>query len=262
MHEINISMAAFPGLRHHLAVDQALRAARSGRLREPAFGALSTRHIQLVPQNMGRLDESLAAALCEAYPDVQFRLHANVRLLDRHRIADLSSYAQHADWFAQAARVHRVLGAKAYTAHSGSRALTSIDDMLDNARRCADLFGCPVGVEGQYPTDNDSLLVSSWREYEYVMRSGVPYAVDLSHLTILACKSGNREDALVREMLASPACIEVHLSDNDGRGDQHQICDEQTWWMPLLPHINPGAVVFSEGNHLRRMKRNSHVQSR
>jgi hypothetical protein len=54
---------------------------------------------------------------------------------------------------------------------------------------------------------------------------------------------------LVGELLAGDQCLEVHLSHNDGRGDQHRICDADPWWFPLLGHINPSAVVFSEGNH-------------
>jgi hypothetical protein len=84
------------------------------------------------------------------------------------------------------------------------------------------------------------------------LESGVPYAIDLSHLHILACHSGVRDDALVRDMLACERCIEVHVSANDGRGDWHQICQRPPWWWPLLRHINPKAVVFSEGNHRRK----------
>jgi hypothetical protein len=85
----------------------------------------------------------------------------------------------------------------------------------------------------------------------------VPYALDLSHLHILATRTGRRETTLVAEMLACERCIEVHVSDNDGQGDWHQVCAEPPWWHPLLPHIHPHAVVFSEGNH--RRARNNHV---
>lgn len=50
-------------------------------------------------------------------------------------------------------------------------------------------------------------------------------------------------------MLACDRCIEVHVSDNDGSGDWHQVCQATPWWAPLLSHINNQAVVFSEGNH-------------
>ena len=124
--------------------------------------------------------------------------------------------------------------------------------MLDNARRCADLFECPVGVEGQYPAKGDPWLVSKWTEYRWLFESGVPYAIDVSHLNVLAARTGVRDDALLQEMLACDRCIEVHVSDNDGQGDWHQVCERPAWWFPLLHHINPNAVIFSEGNHRRR----------
>jgi hypothetical protein len=124
--------------------------------------------------------------------------------------------------------------------------------MLDNTRRCSELMGCPVAVEGQYPTPDDEWLVSSWDEYRQLLDSDVCFALDLSHINILAHRSGRRDDGLVAEMLASDRCTEVHLSRNNGERDSHSVCDQPEWWTPLLKHIHPGAVVFSEGNHRRR----------
>jgi hypothetical protein len=47
--------------------------------------------------------------------------------------------------------------------------------------------------------------------------------------------------------------LEVHLSANDGRADQHQVLEslDGVWWAPLLQHIHQDCVVFSEGNRLR-----------
>jgi hypothetical protein len=248
----HVSLACWPGLRHEAAA-----ALLCEPVEEPLFGRLSAEHVQLVPQSLGCLDEALADALRAAHPGTRFRLHANVQVLPRHRLADLSGFALHADWFAQAARISQRLEAPAYTAHAGRRCEADLPRMLDHARRCADLFGCPVGVEGHYPSAGDVWLVSSWAEYRAVFESGVPYALDLSHLHILATRTGRRETTLVAEMLACERCIEVHVSDNDGQGDWHQVCAEPPWWHPLLPHIHPHAVVFSEGNH--RRARNNHV---
>lgn len=250
--KVHVSLACWPGLRHADAVQRLAEPPN-----EPCFGRLSTAHVQLVPQSMGVLDDALVDALRAACPGTRWRLHANVRVLSRHVMADLSGFALHADWFVQAARISRRLEAPAYTAHAGRRSQATLPQMLDNARRCADLFGCPVGVEGHYPSGGDDWLVSSWREYQTVFASGVPYALDLSHLHILASRTGQRETSLVTEMLACERCIEVHVSANDGHGDWHQVCTEPAWWHPLLPHIHPKAVVFSEGNHRRR--RNNHV---
>ncbi len=206
---------------------------------------------------MGTLDDTLVDLLREAFPATRFRLHANVRALPRHVIADLSNFTMHAEWFSQAARISQRLDAPAYTAHAGRRSQAPLGEVIDNVRRCADLFGCPIGVEGHYPSAGDIWLVSSWPEYRAVFESGVPYALDLSHLHILATHTGRHETALVAEMLACERCIEVHVSANDGRGDWHQVCAEPPWWYPLLRHIHPDAVMFSEGNH--RRERSAHV---
>lgn len=248
-----MSLACWPGMKHQEAAQQL-----QVPLWEPCFGELSTAHVQIVPQCFGVLTQDLADTLMAVHPETRFRLHANVRVLTAHRVADLSGLYANLDWFQQAARISRSLDATAYTAHAGSRVEASMSGMLDNARRCADLFACPVGVEGLYPTKGDPWLVSTWAEYREVFESGVPYAIDLSHIHILATSTGVREIGLLQEMLACERCIEVHVSDNDGRGDWHQVCEQQPWWYPLLDHIHDNAVVFSEGNHRRR--RNPHAR--
>jgi sugar phosphate isomerase/epimerase len=254
---VNISLASFPAMRHEDAAQAAIPAAYAGELKEELFGAIRADHVQLVPQSFGFLDEDLCDVLMEAYPATQFRLHANLRIARRHTVAEISGLHLHQDWFAQAARISKRLNAPAYTAHSGTRSEASMKEMLENARRLADLFECPVGVEGQYPTDTgDYLLVASWDEYRKVFDSGVPYALDLSHLNILAHQSGSREMGMVKEMLSCERCIEVHVSDNDGSGDWHQVCESKPWWYELMPYINQSAVVFTEGNHRRKRTHN------
>lgn len=111
--------------------------------------------------------------------------------------------------------------------------------MLDNARRCADLFGCPVGVEGHYPSQRDDWLVSNWQEYRAVFASGVPPTRSTCRTCTSSPPTGRPETTLVAEMLACERCIEVHLSANDGRGDWHEVCTEDVWWHALLPHPHP-----------------------
>lgn len=255
--QVRVSLACWPGMPHLAAAQAAMRG-----VAEPQVGALLTDHIQLVPQSCDLLDAGLAEVLANAWPSTAFRLHANVRVLPRRRLADLCTFERDRDWFEAAARVHRVLGASVYSAHAGQRRDATLDEMFDNARQCADLFGCPVAIEGQYPIaggDPHRFLVSSWSEYRALLDSGLPYALDLSHLNILAHRTGQRDDTLVAEMLSSPACLEVHISDNDGRADTHRVLLREPWWWPLLRHIHPGAVVFSEGNHCRQTnERNQH----
>ncbi len=247
---VRLSLAAFPGLRHEAAVELA-----HSRIHEEAlFGRLATDHLQLVPQNHGWMTGELCHTLRQAYPNTAFRLHANVRVLREYVVADLSGFDLHHGWFEHAAGLSRILGATGYTAHAGVRAEASMAEMLDNARRAADLFECAVGVEGMYPTLADTYLVSTWGEYRELFESGVPYALDLSHLNILAKATGRQEQTLVTEMLACERCIEVHVSDNNGTGDQHRVCETAPWWWPLLSHVNEQAIVFSEGNHRRKGK--------
>lgn len=239
----HVSLAGWPGAR----VAQALRSAALG-ASDPLFGRLSTAEVQLVPQSLGLITIEEAKQLRLDWPQTRFRLHANVRVLTQHRYADLSNMALHADWLKQAARVSKCLGAAAYTAHAGRRSNATLAEMLDNARRAAGLFGCAVGVEGMYPSTRERWLVSSWREYQLLFESGVPYALDLSHLHILAHQTAVCETQLVKEMLACSRCLEVHVSHNDGLTDSHQLCFKTTpWWSIYLRDIHPAAVVFSEG---------------
>jgi hypothetical protein len=240
------SLASFPGLHLHRALDLL-----GCGISEPLWGAICDQQVQLVPQTLDCLTEEIAGELRDRWPGRRFRLHANARVLPQHRLADLSNLQRHMDWLSQAARISQLLGAPAYTAHAGRRRDADLSTMFDNARRAADHFCCPVGVEGMYPASGDPWLVSTWPEYRQLLDSGLPFALDLSHIHILAVRTRRRESALLAEMLACANCIEVHVSDNDGRADQHHPCQETPWWACLLEHINPGAVVFSEGNQRR-----------
>jgi len=106
-----------------------------------------------------------------------------------------------------------------------------------------------VGIEGHYPTKHDIWLLSTWAEYRVMLESGVHYALDLSHLHIVATGSGYVEWNLLRELLASPKCLEVHVSANDGSADQHHALDVNAvpWWWPLLAYVHANTVIFSEG---------------
>ena len=254
---INVSLASFPGSSHWAAATTATELIKAGYLAEAALGALVMEHGQLVPQNRTCLTEDLAMELKDSFATTRWRLHANVRVMPQLQMVDLSGYEQHRQWFSQAARISRVLNAPVYSAHSGKRSEASMGQMLDNARRAADLFGCPVAVEGQYPTNGDAWLVSSWAEYRCLFESGVPFAVELSHLNILAKKSGRIEWGLTEEMLACERCLEVHLSSNNGNADTHSVCDEAQWWSALLGKVHENAVFFSEGNHRLALNRAS-----
>lgn len=240
--KINVSLGALPCYRFEDAIGMAL-----GGLSEPALGALSADDLQLCPQNMGYLSEELATEIARKYPS-QFRLHANVRVLPKMTFSDASTFKDHPDWFIQAGKVSRLLQAPSYTVHAGERANCDLQTMFNHVRAIEDIFGCAVGVEGLYPTKTNKYLLSDWDEYATLLDSGVKYALDLSHLNILAHHSGKQETGLVSELLQSENCIEIHLSGNDGMGDSHSVLDSSVWWFNLLGKANPKATLFSEGN--------------
>jgi hypothetical protein len=256
MQPIHLSLAALPGLRHEEAARTAHIWSQAGLLSEPLLGAIRLDRVQLVPQGRGVLDFGLCETLQEEHPNTQFRLHANCRVLPaRHVMADLSGLSLHEPYFDQAAKISKALCAQAYSAHAGRRSEATMGEMMDNARRLSDRFDCPVAIEGHYPDAHNTWLVNSWSEYEQVWASGLPYALDLSHLNILRHKTRHTEWDLISEMLSSDQCLEVHVSANDGHGDQHQICADEVWWWDVLQVCtHPDAVIFSEGNHRSRGK--------
>lgn len=242
----NLSLAALPGLQPAHAMGIALHQG----VEEPLLGRLSLDHVQLVPQSRGMLDEALVDELLDAHPDTRFRCHANTRCLPERHVLDLCDFDPSHPYWKQLASISKRLCAKGYTAHAGRRDRSSLAQAFDNTLRASDLFGCPVGIEGHYPTPKGNpWLLADWAEYAALLASRIPYALDLSHLHIVQHLSRSREDNLVRELLASDACMEVHVSGNSGRSDAHQPLTEAPWWWELLAYANPSAVVFSEGQH-------------
>lgn len=246
--QVNLSLGSYGRLSHEAAIQHAVVSNPF----DPLLGALSTRHLQLCPQNQGQMTEELAIRLSQDFTDTQFRLHANVQVEIKPRWVDWCDWLDAKDWFKQVSRISSLLGSSVYTAHAGRRAKASLSQVLSFVRDAEQVMGMAVGIEGHYPTPSDRWLISSWQEYCQLFASGMSYALDLSHLHILACQSGCIEVDLVKEMLASPQCLEVHVSGNDGSGDQHHSLDVSNppWWVALLPYIHSDAVVFSEGKQI------------
>lgn len=244
MKPVNLSCAAFPRLEF---LDAMVMASRPRQ--EAWVGDLSLAHTQLCPQNRGVLTEDYARMLRELFPGTRFRLHANVRVLPDRMVKDAVDFARDDPYWQQLATVSRLLDAPAYTLHAGERSHGTLDEAFDNVRRLEDMFGCPVGVEGHYLTKNDCFLLSSWEEHEALLESDVAYVIDLSHIQITAAQSGRIEMELLKALLSSPRCLEVHLSDNGGKKDEHLCLSEhrRPWWIDLLGDIGPNATVFSEG---------------
>lgn len=250
--KIYTSLASFPGA----YVFDACKMSQMHN-EDPFYGALSGKKVQLVPQNRGYLNEDIASQLVQEYPEVEFRLHANVRIehdgTNVLKIVDLSNYPKYIQWFEAAARISKILNAKAYTLHSGYCNNASLQQVLEVCKNLQDLFECKVGIEGQYPTAKNDLLLTTWQDYAEMLESGCYYALDLSHLNIVQHRLGPNE-ALCQELVSSNNCIELHISDNNGFADIHSSIKEQPWWHELFKYVqtyNPSCDIFYEGN-LRR----------
>ena len=121
-----------------------------------------------------------------------------------------------------------------------------MEQVIDHSRELTDLFGIPVAIEGHYLMPDDRWLFSSWAECRQLLESDAYFALDLSHLHILASRTRTIETGLVREMLSCERCIEVHVSHNDGQRDQHLPLAHLPRWLPVLRHTYTQAVIFSE----------------
>ena len=215
-------------------------------LTQPTLGEISLSHAQLCPQNSGLIDENMVDQLSSSFKNTQFRLHANAMVQEKRIISDLANFKEDQTYWAQLAKISKSLKAPAYSAHAGRRKFSTMEEVIHNTRLAEDLFGCPVALEGHYPAIGNPFLVSTCKEYQTILNAGIHYALYLSHLNIVASHSKRYEKNLVREMLNSPQCIEVHISGNDGQYDAHQEIETMTVWCEDLNYINDDAVIFSE----------------
>jgi hypothetical protein len=221
-------------------------------VREPALGVLSSAHVQLCPQHPGVLGEMEAEDLRKGFPNIQFRLHANVPVLPERMRGEACYYsALTRPYYRELATRSQQLGAKGYSFHAPRNRDATFLDLEAQTQELESLFGHPVAVEGMYPDRGEGYLLSSWSEYARLLRAKMRYAIDLSHLNIVAVHSGRKEKSLVEDLLSEPRCIEAHVSDNDGLGDRHMPLERRPWWWRALGKAvvaNPEMVVFSEGN--------------
>ncbi|MDF1629618.1 MAG: hypothetical protein P1U78_07460 [Alcanivoracaceae bacterium] len=240
---VHISLGAYGRVPHLVAIADALADPPS----DPLLGQLDTTRMQLCPQNTGALDLDWCQQLRALYPDIEWRLHANVRTRKEHGFIDLADWPEHRSYFRELAKLSDALAAPAYSAHAGKRSEASVSEVINYSRQLTDLFGIPVAIEGHYPMPDNRWLFSTWQEYQHLLESDAYYALDLSHLNIIASRTRMIETELVMEMLACERCIEVHVSHNDGQRDQHLPLVHLPWWLPVLQHNATQAVIFSEG---------------
>lgn len=259
--KINLSLAAYHGFRFDWAMQAALDEQQNKTLYEPALGEISLEHVQIVPQLRGAFTVDKALEIKNKYPDTQFRLHANVRLSDKWICFDLSNLDKHEALFKQAGQVQKALGSDVYSAHSGETPGVTLEQVFDNAKRASDIMQCSVAVEGLYPSVRKrNQILTTWKCYQKLLESDLPFALDLSHLKIVQNRY-KENNSLIKEMLSSDKCLEVHVSDNDGTSDKHDICADKPFWFDMLiNYTNPDAVVFTEGNRKPLLNRSITAQ--
>lgn len=243
--KIGLSMGSALPMRHPDAI-----LAGSSRWEVPLVGEITSDQVQIGPQNCALgliLDEEYLDRLQEAHPATQFRLHANVRLLDRPCGFDLASMGMFPEYRKRLVAMLRHLG-QPYTIHAGRRAnQVGLEAQISRCKALEQDVGLPVGIEGLYPDARDGNTCSTWQDYKRVLESGVHYAVDLSHLNIVREQTGEAPAGLVQALIESDGCMEIHLSGNDGTADRHLAIEEKPfWWEPFFA-ANIRADVFYEG---------------
>ena len=213
------------------------------------FGRLSLTHIQLCPQSPSIADEQTLTELKETYPQTQFRLHANVRSADGLQKWDASTYNQKTHhYFVHLGTMSKLINAPAYSLHAGRKQHADHQKMLDNINKIQELFSCPVLVEGMYPSNHENWLISSWKDYRWLLESGLYFAIDLSHINILVRQYKHFDQGLLKALLLSERCLEIHLSHNLGNQDAHRplqknVLSKSCWFEVWKECLQKGAFI-------------------
>lgn len=240
---LNFSLgSAFPGR----SIEEAMSLA--SQIKEvPVLGTIGVTHAQICPQNYkgGALTLERLQALQGAYPGTQFRLHANVRILDRGCGYDLGTADKLPEYTGKLVDMLAYLG-QPYSLHAAGNG-RPLGLQVRTAKRLAAQAGVPVAIEGLYP-DRPASTLATWGYWERLLDEDVPYALDMSHLNIIRRHSGGLvPQGLMEDLLHSPNCLEVHYSGNDGFQDSHGPCNGDEWWLEFQPLVRHRAICFYEG---------------
>lgn len=257
MQGIHIASAIYPGMTHLAACQAVLDNAPS-----ETIGTLNPAHFQLCPQHPSPISEEALDAMQALLPDSRFRPHANVRVWEHltHYDASSAHTGNGADYFKRLAELSAYMHAPALSIHAGYTRYADLERMADNLRWLnEDVFTMPVAVESLYPNKYREQLLQNWAQHAWLLDSDLPFALDLSHLKIIASAEGGYDWDLMRALLQSPLCLEVHVSDNNGSRDAHEKlrAGRDPEWLPLLPlaYANPNTVVFSESCQRKAARR-------
>lgn len=243
---IHGSTASFPTVDISTAVEYLILKGE-----DPFFGHVNYKKIQLCPQNcIQPFSLKTAKELRQLYSQIEFRLHANVRLSGQHNLkADLNNWENSITYFIELKKIQQELGAKVYTLHPGVKK-GSLDNLFQQALNLSDFMECNVGIEGMYPLGDGVFFLDSWKEYESLLNSGCYFAINLSHINILKTKTGIMDEQLVRELIKSKYCLEIYVSSNAGLKDTHELFlkEDLVWFYNLLQEErNNNATIFYDG---------------
>lgn len=207
-------------------------------------------HMQLCPQQLGVLSEKIVEDLQNEFLHTQFRLHANVRLFQDNFLFDASSDLKNDDnkkYIELLKQIHQKTNAQVYSYHAGYR-VCSKEQMKNHALFLQEKLQSPVAIEGLYPEKKNLWLINSLDDYEW-LANNIYFALDLSHLQIVYTQMQKTVDeSWVIDMMQHPNCLEIHVSGNDGKHDNHQAIEGNEWWLPLIKKADIKAHVFTEEN--------------
>ena len=252
---VYFASACFPGTTH-LDAANLLADAQSGAALASGYPmSPSLKKMQLCPQHKGRLTIESCEELMRLFPETEFRPHANVFAGRHFEIWDASKGQDSpafCEWRAALGEICGLFGCKEFSWHAGTgNCAGDLRKSLDNTLRLSDSLGRRVGIEGLYPSRPNLPqfnLLSSFADYVFLLESKVPYALDLSHWKIIARHEGKPENGLLQELLDNEACMEVHISDNDGFRDSHSAFASEPFWKSALDRMRCSAPVFCESN--------------
>lgn len=244
MNDLWISLSTYGGVTTHTALD--------------VLWAAGVRRVELA---IGVKPSADTVAVLRQYGEqgMQYRAH-HALVWQEHRSFNLADtfdveyFEQLTDWLA-------AMQITAYSVHAGRIDTAAPDAGIDRflrhleqlARLCR-VRSIRLGVETMYPTPADHTQrywLQSTVEIEQLLTAmpHVDLVIDLAHLNLWhGCSI--REKLQVFQ-LAGNRLLELHISDNDGRRDNHtQIC-ETTWWVPYFDAmpIEVPIVLESRMNH-------------
>jgi len=216
--------------------------------------AIKKNIIQLCPQHIGYLSPLLINNIKIKYKEIQFRLHANVKVWDKLYLFDASSdlrLEENKKYILKLKEINNLLGSKIYSYHAGRRC--SIKRLLSNVNYLEDFLGCEVAVEGLYPTKENKWNLSSYNDHEDMFyKTNLKYVIDFSHFNIINSVEKRIDFHLLKEMIESPRCLEIHISDNDGEKDSHHKITKELWWFSMMSNasLTSSVNIFSEESRL------------